>query len=89
MSNHFLSRTPLTLPMSTQIATGDRVKIIALPSYVKTAEPMPMMRPNSVITVGEVGTVLGVRPGNEWAVRLEKGAYLLSSQYFEKVEEES
>lgn len=72
--------------MSNPIATGDRVKIIALPSYLKTAEPMPMMRPNSVITLGEIGTILGIRPGNEWAVRLEKGAYLLSNQYFEKVE---
>lgn len=73
--------------MSTPISTGDRVKITGLPSYVKTAEPMPMMRPNSVITVGEIGTILGIKPGNEWAVRLEKGAYLLSSQYFEKVED--
>lgn len=72
--------------MSQEFATGDRVRIIALPPYVKTAEPMPMMRPPSVITLGEVGTILNRQPGNEWSVRLEKGAYLLDSQYFEKVE---
>ena len=72
-------------PMSHEFATGDRVRITRLPSYVKTAEPMPMLRSPSVITLGEEGTILSCQPGNEWAVRLEKGAYLLSSQYFEKV----
>ena len=71
--------------MSEPFAAGDRVRIIALPTYVKTAEPMPMMRPPSVITLGEIGTILNRQPGNEWSVRLEKGAYLLASQYFEKV----
>ena len=72
--------------MSKNFAAGDRVRITALPPYVKTAEPMPMMRPATMITLGEEGTILNRQPGNEWGVRLEKGAYLLSSQYFEKVD---
>lgn len=73
--------------MTEQFASGDRVRITSLPTYVKTAEPMPMMRPPDVITLGEVGTILNRKPGNEWSVRLEKGAYLLSSKYFEKVDD--
>lgn len=73
--------------MANQYAAGDRVRITALPTYVKTAEPMPMMRPPTVISLGEVGTILNRQPGNEWSVRLEKGAYLLASKYFEKVED--
>ena len=70
---------------SNDLTMGDRVKIMAIPPYVKTAEPMPMMRSASVISLGEVGTLLKRQPGNEWSVRLEKGAYLLNPQYFEKV----
>ena len=29
---------------------GDRIKIVALPAYVKTAEPMPMLRSPDVLT---------------------------------------
>jgi hypothetical protein len=68
-----------------ELAAGDRVKLIALPPYVKTAEPLPMLRPPSVLAIGAEGTVLGVRPGNNWAVRFENGAYLLAAQYLERV----
>ena len=45
-----------------KIKVGDRIRIIALPEYIKTAEPMPMLRPPSLLTVGELGTVLDRRP---------------------------
>lgn len=65
---------------------GDRVRVIALPPYVKTAEPMPMLRPPEVIQVGEEGVVLDRRPGGFWGVRFNRGAFLLDSQYIEAVE---
>jgi hypothetical protein len=68
-------------------ATGDRVRVIAIPAYVKTAEPIPMLRPPSVIQVGETGIILGRKFGNTWSVRLEQGAYLLDTQYLEVVGE--
>ncbi|QYO68009.1 regulatory protein SipA [Leptolyngbya sp. 7M] len=64
---------------------GDRVRVIALPAYVKTAEPMPMLRPPNVIQLGEEGVVLDRRPGGFWGVRFAKGAFLMDSQYIEAV----
>ncbi len=64
---------------------GARVRIVALPPYVKTAEPMPMLRPASVVRVGEEGTILRYEPGDYWSVRFERGAYLLERQYLERV----
>ncbi|HEY9649537.1 MAG TPA: NAD(P)H dehydrogenase assembly family protein, partial [Coleofasciculaceae cyanobacterium] len=49
--------------MSEEFTVGDRVRIITLPRYVKTAEPMPMLRPPDVIQLGEEGIVLDRRPG--------------------------
>jgi Protein of unknown function (DUF3148) len=65
---------------------GDRVKIIALPAYIKTAEPMPMLRPPSLLTVGELGTILDRRPGGYYGIRFTQGAFLLESQYIKIID---
>lgn len=71
--------------MTSAFAEGKRVRLIAAPPYVKTAEPMPMLRPADVIQLGEEGVILGREPGDYWRVRMENGAYLLGSQYLELV----
>jgi hypothetical protein len=73
------------MPESKEFTPGDRVRITALPPYVKTAEPMPMLRPPHVVRVGEEGVVLDRRPGGYWGVRFTKGAFLMESQYLEAV----
>ncbi|HIK27414.1 MAG: DUF3148 domain-containing protein [Oscillatoriaceae bacterium SKW80] len=73
--------------MSKEFKIGDRVKVVAIPPYVKTAEPMPMLRPPNVIRLGEEGIVIERRPGEYWGVRFNKGAFLMESQYIELVEE--
>lgn len=65
---------------------GDRIKIIALPEYIKTAEPMPMLRPPSLLTVGEQGTILDRRPGGYYGIRFTQGAFLLESQHIEMID---
>ena len=69
-----------------QIKVGDRVKLIALPPYLKTAEPMPMLRSSSLLQLGEEGIVIDRRPGGYWGIRFAQGAFLLESQYLESVE---
>jgi Protein of unknown function (DUF3148) len=68
---------------------GQRVRVIALPPYVKTADSMPMLRPPSAIAIGEIGTILARHPGDTWSIRFTKGAYLLDRDYFEPVEAEA
>ena len=67
------------------LKTGDRIKVIALPPYIKTAEPMPMLRPADILTVGEEGTIIDRRPGGYYSVRFASGAFLLDSQYLERI----
>ncbi|MEX0270555.1 regulatory protein SipA [Leptolyngbyaceae cyanobacterium UHCC 1019] len=66
-------------------SVGDRVRLISAPPYVKTADPMPTLRSAELIAVGEEGTILDRRPGNYWSVRFANGAFLLDSQYLERV----
>jgi hypothetical protein len=71
--------------MTKEFKVGDRVRVVELPRYVKTAEPMPMLRPPDVIQLGEEGTVIDRRPGGYWGVRFARGAFLMDSQYIEAV----
>ena len=70
--------------MST-IKVGDRVKLIALPPYVKTAEPMPMLRSPDILEIGTEGVILDRRPGGYYAVHFPNGSFLLDEKYLETV----
>jgi hypothetical protein len=67
------------------LSVGDRVRAIALPTYVKTADPMPMLRPPHVIQLGEEGIVMDRRPGGFWSVKFERGVFLMERQYLERI----
>ena len=72
--------------MEKEFEVYQKVKVVAIPTYVKTADPMPMLRPPNVIKLGEEGVILDRRPGGYWGVRFQKGAFLLEGQYLEAVE---
>ena len=63
--------------MSKEFAIGERVRVVALPPYVKTAEPMPMLRPPDVIYIGEEGVVIDRRPGGYWVSALPREPFCL------------
>lgn len=69
-----------TEPMILEV--GAKVRIASLPPYVKTADPMPMLRPPDVIRVGEIGEIVDRRPGGYWCVRFANGTFLLEAGYF-------
>jgi len=71
--------------MSEEFAIGSKVRVVTLPPYLKTAEPMPILRPPDVIHLGEEGIVMDRRPGGYWGVRFAKGIFLLDSQYIKTV----
>ena len=72
--------------MEKEFTVGQKVRVVAMPPYVKTAEPMPTLRAASVIAIGDEGVVIDRRPGNYWGIRFAQGAFLLDSQYIESPE---
>lgn len=67
------------------LQSGDRVRLCQSPPYLKTADPMPMLRSAGELPVGSVGMVRDRRPGGVWAVRFDQGAYLLGPAYLERL----
>jgi hypothetical protein len=71
--------------MAQDFLIGDRVKVTTLPKYLKTAEPMPMLRPSDLIELNEEGLIVDRRPGNYWVVRFNRGSFLIENQYLAKI----
>ncbi len=67
----------------TEISVGGKVRLVSLPPYLKTADPMPMLRPPDLLAVGDEGTVIDRRPGGYWGVKFPRGSFLLDSKYLE------
>lgn len=67
------------------LKVGDEVKLIALPDFVKTADPMPMLRSPDFLQIGEQGIIIDRRPGGYWGVKFANGSFLLDSQYLQLI----
>ena len=70
---------------SSEITVGCQVLLSFRPPYLKTADPMPMLRPADILEIGSKGIVIDRRPGNYWGVSFSKGVFLVESQYLEKL----
>ena len=75
--------------MSQKFNIGTNVQITALPTYLKTADPMPMLRSPSVLELGSIGLIIDRKPGNYWVVKFNQGAFLLEDCYLDVVTPES
>ena len=68
------------------VSVGDRCRLITRQPYLKTADPMPMLRPPDLVEPGEVGEVIALRPLETVAVRFRRGAFLIPLDQLELLE---
>jgi hypothetical protein len=64
---------------------GSKVRLRGIPTYLKTADPMPMLRPPDLVDAVEVGEVVGLRALEQLAVRFRRGTFLLEARELELV----
>ena len=60
------------------VSIGDQVRLARPQTFLKTADPMPMLRPPDLVTHGEIGRVTALLPADTAAVRFARGTFLLS-----------
>lgn len=75
-----MSSTPLANPGPER---GDSVRLRAPVAYLKTADPMPMLRPPELVDPEEIGVVVERRARDQLAVRFRRGTFLVSSGQLE------
>ena len=66
-------------------AIGDKLRLIEQQTYLKTADPMPMLRPPDLISPGEIGEVVALHPMDVVAVRFRRGTFLIDADRLEAV----
>ncbi len=59
---------------------GTKVFLRAPLPYLKTSEPMPMLRPSDLVSPDESGEVVEIRPKGIVAVRFRRGTFLIPSE---------
>jgi hypothetical protein len=67
------------------LEVGALVRLLRRPGYLKTADPMPMLRPGDLVDPGEQGQVLAVRPAGQLAVRFRRGAFLVDAELLQPI----
>jgi Protein of unknown function (DUF3148) len=66
---------------TTEFPIGSTVILASQPPYIKTAEPMPMLRPGQLLAVGSPGIVVARQPGDHWVIKFDRGAFLIDGKY--------
>jgi hypothetical protein len=66
-------------PEAPEFSVGDWVRITTRLTYLKTADPMPMLRPPDLVDGDEAGQVMALRAINLLAVRFRRGTFLLGA----------
>ena len=61
------------------------VQLVGGVSYLKSADPMPMLRPPDLIDPGEIGVVVERRALGICAVRFRRGTFLLEASRLRSV----
>ncbi len=57
---------------------GDKVFIAVPQKFLKTSDPMPMLRPPDLVSLDEIGEIIALRSLGMAEVRFRKGTFLLS-----------
>ena len=63
---------------------GDKVFLKVSQPYLKTTDPMPMLRPPDLVSLEEVGEIVGLRSLDVAEVRFRMGTFLLSLDHLIK-----
>jgi hypothetical protein len=72
------------MPDPSPVALGDAVRLTIQRPYLKTADPMPMLRPGDLVSPDEVGQVVGLRAADQVAVRFRRGTFLLEASWLSR-----
>jgi hypothetical protein len=70
------------------LAVGNAVQLSGSVPYLKSADPMPMLRPPDLVDPGETGVVVECRALGICAVRFRRGTFLLEQNRLRPVRQD-
>ena len=61
-------------------SVGEKVSLEVPLSYLKTADPISMLRPPDLVSLDEVGEITGIRHNDLLEVKFRRGNFLIPSE---------
>ena len=59
---------------------GEKVSLQVPLPYLKTADSISMLRPPDLVSLDEVGLIIGIRPNDLLEVKFRRGNFLIPSE---------
>ena len=63
-----------------EFSVGEKVSLQVPLPYLKTADAISMLRPPDLVSLDEVGVIMGIRPNNLLEVKFRRGNVLIPSE---------
>ena len=63
-----------------KFSVGEKVSLQVPLPYLKTADSISMLRPPDLVSLDEVGVIIGIRPNDLLEVKFRRGNFLIPSE---------
>ena len=63
-----------------KFSVGEKVSLQVPLPYLKTADSISMLRPPDLVSLDEIGTIIGIRPNDLLEVKFRRGNFLIPSE---------
>ena len=63
-----------------KFSVGEKVSLQVPLPYLKTADPISMLRPPDLVSLDEVGVIIGIRANDLLEVKFRRGNFLIPSE---------
>ena len=63
-----------------KFSVGEKVSLQVPLPYLKTVDSVPMLTPPDLVSLDEVGEIIGIRPNDLLEVKFRRGNFLIPSE---------
>tara|TARA_Y100001968_G_scaffold170743_1_gene156199 strand:+ start:627 stop:848 length:222 start_codon:yes stop_codon:yes gene_type:complete len=71
-----------------KFSIGEKVSLQVPMPYLKTVDPISVLRPPDLVSLDEVGTVIGIRPKDLLEVKFRRGDFLIPAERLKFIEKD-
>ena len=71
-----------------KFSIGEKVSLQVPMPYLKTVDPISMLRPPDLVSIDEVGKVIGISPKDLLEVKFRRGDFLIPAERLKVIEKD-
>jgi len=72
-----------------KFSIGEKVSLQVPMPYLKTVDSVSMLRPPDLVSLDEVGEIIGIRPKDLLEVKFRRGNFLIPSERLKLIEKDN